>query len=252
MDISEYRKVLSRYRAEPFKTENDKRNSIQSFLSLLDNVERSSIALFDMTTIDYAFLTSNLKYLKKLPESDSGSRDMSYFFSRVHEADRELFMDTSIKTFNFLYSKRPEERKDYKICQDFRIQKEDGQWIRLSQQMLAIELDDSGNIRLILLVNDVSPIQEQTLPGRRYMEHIPTGKRVLFPESDAAAQSPLTKRELEILGLVSNGYPSKEIAALLGISSVTVNNHRQNILLKLNVNNSAEAVNYARNIGIMD
>jgi hypothetical protein len=99
-----------------------------------------------------------------------------------------LFFDTSIKTFSFLYSRNPEERKNYKTCQDFRIQREDGTWIRLIQQMLVIELDNSGNIWLVLLVNDISPVRDQAIPGRRYMEHVTTKKRVLFPDSDASAR----------------------------------------------------------------
>lgn len=251
MEPAEYKEALSHYKVDPSKTDRKKLSTIQPFLTLLDNVEKSSIALFDMADMEYAFLTSNFKYLTGIPESDSGIRGMPYFFSRIHEADRALFFDTSIKSFDFLYSKNPEERKDYRTCQDFRIQREDGKWIRLIQQMLAIELDNLGNIWLVLLVNDISPVHDQAIPGRRYMEHVPTGRRVLFPDSDAAARSPLTRRELEILGFVSNGYPSREIADFLGISSVTVNNHRQNILSKLGAASSAEAVSYAKNLGIM-
>ncbi len=251
MNVSEYRAALAEYQVDSANTDTGKLNGIQPFLTLLDSVEKSSIALFDMAAMDYAFLTSNFKYLTGNHGPDFKEKGMSYFFSRMHESDRALFFDTSIKTFSFLYSRNPEERKNYKTCQDFRIQREDGTWIRLIQQMLVIELDNSGNIWLVLLVNDISPVRDQTIPGRRYMEHIPTKKRVLFPDSDASAQSPLTKRELEILGFVSNGYPSRDIADFLGISAVTVNNHRQNILAKLGATSSAEAVNYAKNIGLM-
>jgi len=251
MTASEYRAALSEYKVDPANTDGSRLHGLRPFLSLLDNVEKSSIALFDMAAMDYAFLTSNFKYLIGLSKSDSRDIGMPYFFSRMHESDRELFFDTSIQAFSFLYQKEPEERKDYRTCQDFRIQREDGKWIRLIQQMLTVELDKTGNIWLVLLVNDISPVCDQAIPGRRFMEHLPTKKRVLFPDSDATAQSPLTKRELEILGFVSNGYPSKDIADFLGISSVTVNNHRQNILSKLGAASSAEAVNYAKNIGLM-
>lgn len=52
----------------------------------------------------------------------------------------------------------------------------------------------------------------------------------------------LTSRGKEILILINQGVISKEIAVKLNISSNTVNRHRQNILEKLNVNNSIEAV----------
>ena len=54
----------------------------------------------------------------------------------------------------------------------------------------------------------------------------------------------LTKREIEILQLIRQGLLSKEIADRLNISIYTVNNHRKNILTKLNANNAIEAINH--------
>ena len=61
----------------------------------------------------------------------------------------------------------------------------------------------------------------------------------------------LSKREIEVLGLVSKGFASKEIADKLFLSVNTVNNHRQNILEKVKASNTSEAVNYARNLGLL-
>ena len=252
MNASEYLSALSKYKVDPLRVDGTKLKSLEPFLTLLDSVEKSSIALFDMAAMNYAFLTSNFKYLIGVSKTDYREIGMPYFFSRIHEADREAFFDTSIKAFSFLYAKPVKERKDFRTCQDFRIQREDGKWIRLIQQMLTIELDEGGNIWLVLIVNDISPVRDQSVPGRRFMEHINSKERVLFPESEAKAPSPLTSREMEILGFVSNGYPSNDIADFLGISAVTVNNHRQNILSKLGAASSAEAVNYAKDLGLMD
>jgi len=47
----------------------------------------------------------------------------------------------------------------------------------------------------------------------------------------------LTKRELEIVNMIKDGYSSKEIAEKLYISKRTVEVHRYNIFRKLDVNN---------------
>ncbi len=52
----------------------------------------------------------------------------------------------------------------------------------------------------------------------------------------------LTVRELEILGLVSKGYPDKEVADALGISGWTVHGHVKRIYEKLGVHSRTEAV----------
>ncbi len=57
----------------------------------------------------------------------------------------------------------------------------------------------------------------------------------------------LSKRELEILELISWGYSDKEIAYKLHISSRTVQTHVTRIVIKLGARNRTNAVaNYLR------
>lgn len=54
----------------------------------------------------------------------------------------------------------------------------------------------------------------------------------------------LSKREIEIIDFIKDGFSSKEIAKELGISLKTVEVHRHNILKKLQLSNTAALVNY--------
>jgi len=63
--------------------------------------------------------------------------------------------------------------------------------------------------------------------------------------------NPLTKREIEVLKLVKEGFLSKEISDKLTISFHTVNTHRQRVIEKLGVNNSMEAVVLASKLGLL-
>ena len=56
---------------------------------------------------------------------------------------------------------------------------------------------------------------------------------------------PLTTREREVVKLIAEGKSSKEIADLLFISVRTVDNHRANIMEKLNLKKTADLVKYA-------
>ncbi len=56
---------------------------------------------------------------------------------------------------------------------------------------------------------------------------------------------PLTLREREVLKLIAEGISNKEIADLLFISIRTVENHRANIMQKLNIRQTANLVKYA-------
>lgn len=61
----------------------------------------------------------------------------------------------------------------------------------------------------------------------------------------------LSKREKEILGLISQGHTSISISKTLFISKHTVETHRKNILRKLNFNSSTELVKFAVQQGLV-
>jgi DNA-binding NarL/FixJ family response regulator len=56
---------------------------------------------------------------------------------------------------------------------------------------------------------------------------------------------PLSNREKQILQLVAEGFSTREIAGRLGLSVRTVDNHRTNIMRKLNLHNVAALTRYA-------
>ncbi len=57
--------------------------------------------------------------------------------------------------------------------------------------------------------------------------------------------SSFTKRELEVLQLVSQGYSNADIAKKLEISPRTVGGHRNNMLSKSGLNNTAALISFA-------
>jgi DNA-binding NarL/FixJ family response regulator len=62
----------------------------------------------------------------------------------------------------------------------------------------------------------------------------------------------LTKREKDVLKLVAEGYTNKEIASFLYISPKTVDNHRTNIMSKLDLHNPQALTFYAIHIGLVE
>lgn len=62
----------------------------------------------------------------------------------------------------------------------------------------------------------------------------------------------LTPREQEILRLLAEGLSVKEIAERLSISPKTVENHRSNVMSKLELHSVVELVRYAARLGLID
>ncbi len=61
----------------------------------------------------------------------------------------------------------------------------------------------------------------------------------------------LSKREIEIIKLIAKGQTNNEISEVLFISPLTVKTHRNNILRKLDIKNTAALINFAKNTGII-
>jgi DNA-binding NarL/FixJ family response regulator len=71
------------------------------------------------------------------------------------------------------------------------------------------------------------------------------------PEPEPALAHELTPRELEILGWVARGLISREIAQRLSRSPQTIECHIKNIFRKMSVTTRIEAVNKARERGLL-
>jgi len=62
----------------------------------------------------------------------------------------------------------------------------------------------------------------------------------------------LTPREQQVLRLLAEGLCAKEIAERLFISPKTVENHRTNIMNKLDIHSTVELIRYAAKLGLID
>lgn len=87
------------------------------------------------------------------------------------------------------------------------------------------------------------------MDGRRYMS--PAVREVwsrLRDEPEAFSKI-LSDREQEILGLVGRGLTNSEIAEMLGLRAVTVQNHRCNIMARLGIHSTSHLIRYANDKG---
>lgn len=91
-----------------------------------------------------------------------------------------------------------------------------------------------------------SPIEELTTAIRSIMDnrriYAPELVDMIYADGDDLVENPLTKRESEVLALVSEGKTTKEIAGELFLSPGTVRNYMSVILDKLQVSNRIEAI----------
>lgn len=166
----------------------------------------------------------------------------------IHPDDIDHGLLVRKKIYSILRSFSNEEKMNYKAIHEMRVRNIQGEYIRIIEQEQVLALDKSGNIWLMLSVIDIDASHELEII-KSHLYNFNTGEQIFVDLSDTLDE-PLTNRELEVLRLMKKGLLSKEIANTLKVSINTINSHRQNILYKLRVDNSIEAVNCACRLGL--
>ena len=82
------------------------------------------------------------------------------------------------------------------------------------------------------------------------LRKVQDGSTLLEESHPVASSTTLTDREREVIRLVACGMSSRLIGETLGISNKTVDNHRTNIMGKLQIHTTAELVRYAVKVGL--
>ncbi len=99
------------------------------------------------------------------------------------------------------------------------------------------------------LVNAIRHAAEgKKVYSRTVAERLERTFRMRGTRNDTGA---LSDRELQVLQLVSEGFPNRRIGAVLGLSTKTVEKHRQHVMDKLDIHDVAGLTRYAHAKGLL-
>lgn len=217
------------------------------YLENLDKIGNSAISVFDMNRKTHVYISPS--YRERLGLPDDKKEGPEGFDQLMHPDDVILAMESGYYFLKMAMNTTNTELKSYKLVNDYRIQTSENGWMRMNEEHQILETDSHGNVWLALSIIDVSPNQNVNEPMSSRLVNQKTGEIISFAE--VTSMFVLTNREKEILQLISTGNVSKQIADELHISVHTVNTHRQNIIEKMEVTNTAEAIQLASRIGIL-
>jgi ATP/maltotriose-dependent transcriptional regulator MalT len=116
--------------------------------------------------------------------------------------------------------------------------------VRRLRAIVARALDDAPSLCVL-----------RATPDGRSIAVAVRGEGVLLLDLRVPASrraSPLTRRELEVLGVAAEGHSNAVIAARLAITGQTVKFHLANVFRKLGVANRTEATRYACTMGLLE
>lgn len=184
-------------------------------------------------------LTDIIPYVRQFSSSDEDD-----IYNRIHPEDLVDKRMLEYEYFKYVDSKYIFEKTDYKATCRVRIKDRNGRYIYVLNSTRIVTLSPKGKVWLILCCYDLSPAQYHSEGIEPRIINCSSGEIIEIHLKERRAGL-LTKREKEILNLIKEGKASKQIAAILGISIHTVNRHRQNIIEKLSVSNTVEAITAA-------
>jgi DNA-binding CsgD family transcriptional regulator len=186
--------------------------------------------------------------IQKVLNIDQADFSLEYVIENMHPEDLENFMQFENTLLTFLPTIPADQLINYKSCYDYRLKDAHGNYKRILHQVRTLQNEEDGAlIRTFGVFTDITHFKSDThmqldLIG---LNGAPSFYDVKPDGSYTPGESPLSERETQILKDLAAGLNSVEIAAKLGISKYTVNNHRSSILQKTNSQNSMEALKVA-------
>jgi DNA-binding CsgD family transcriptional regulator len=215
-------------------------------------LNQSSLFFFsiDFCRMKYIFLSQGVKNVLGYDRSAWFTEGLNFAFKILLPQDRQILKRIHHEMFNAYYSTPVSRRKKLSFVFDLHVTAASGKTVRINHRTVFIEMDQDGNPLVDFNVcTDISSIK----PSGPSILTIKSEDRLIREVRFDVQENGYTfsKRELDILSLISKGLNSTEIGEELFISYHTVNTHRKNMLHRTNCKNSLELVSYAKNKGLM-
>ncbi|MDQ5929628.1 MAG: hypothetical protein QG594_1408 [Bacteroidota bacterium] len=152
--------------------------------------------------------------------------------------------------FQYLKNLPEEEYRNYSTFSRLRSSDETNMYY-INHRTMYLKRSPNGSILFALCLYAPSTNSEFRNGIEGKIVNIKTGEIISSEKYKPYTESLLSKRELEILAHVAKGSNSNQIANFLNISVYTVRRHRQNIIQKMQVANTTEALKTAFVMGLI-
>ena len=175
----------------------------------------------------------------------------------IHPDDIAYVAKAEEKAINYFYTILGRENiPNYKVCYCFRSKVADGSYQLFQHQAIVLSVDEKGGIGKSLNIH--TSIHHITKVNNHRVHIIGIHNETEIIELDVNDgceeqnySSFFSKRESQIINLITLGFKNDEIADKLFISVFTVKNHHKNILQKAGVKSSAELIGKCINEGLI-
>lgn len=163
----------------------------------------------------------------------------------MHPDDVDFVTKAEAFSTHFFYKKIGHDKLlNYKISYSFRFRLDNGEYALFNHQSLMLSMDDNGGLGKSLNIH--TRIDHLSNLNTYKVSFIGLNGEPSFmnlsPNQENQEIREFSKREIDIIKLISNGLNNTEIAEKLYISVLTVKKHRNNILTKSDSKNTSQLI----------
>jgi len=213
----------------------------------------------DYRTKSYLFVSENSKKILNHYAEEFMEGGIGFTVDNFNANDLKIFTEyVFVGNSSFLQAKPYQLHQEFLFTTNYRFKTGKKSFVNVLQKNVVLQSTPDGmpliNLGMYTMIDDnhyqkriIHRIEKYTKANFfEPAEIISTNFYAPDPE-----QRVLTKRELEIIKWMADGYSSKQIADKLKISILTIKKHRSNILIKTNSKNSNELIKYVLKEGVI-
>jgi len=199
------------------------------------------------------FFDMEIKYMSPLVKDihglDPKNTSFQAILDQIHPDDMPFVARAESSACNFMYNILGEEKsKKYKISYCFRFLTSDGSYQLFNHQAIILSTDENGRVAKSLNIH--TNISHLTSENNYRVSAIGMKGEPSYLNIGMAENEPFlpvipplfSKREIEVIRLMSEGLTNTVIAETLFIANNTVKNHRKNILRKAGCKNLGQLI----------
>ena len=222
---------------------------------LIERIKELSILLKNKNIIVCIYPFSSL--IRELIKLKIENNDYQRLFASSIEETINFMKLNNKKEYLIFISENLKDGKGTKLIMEIKKLKESHKCIIL------LNGKDENNLNIALQLKANAIVHEESLEDKngalvKAIKKINFDQYFLDPkfqelikENQLCIDSPLTKRQIEIIKLVREGLTNQEIASILLISPNTVRDHLKEIMRRLNTNSRTGVINICSRIGII-
>lgn len=222
--------------------------SVYDYARAIASVENAVVVVSDLQ-MGTSRITSG-DFGRRLGLRDGYSSENSIWENEIlrlmPQEEREAKFVGELRFFHYQKRLPASRRKTVYLAARLRMEMPDGKMIDVMHTMHYVYAADSETIRYAICLYRPMTL---AMPWRTMV--IDSGTGLTEELSVSVDDSILSRRQRQILSMIDSGLTTAEIAGSLCISPHTVSRHRQEILSKLRVRNSAEACRHAKSMNLI-